>query len=50
MRRHPKAAKKDIVRAAFHAIVSYADAEPEKAKKLHGFAITERTSGGSGLN
>ncbi len=39
---HPKASKKEIVRAAFMALIVHADQEPEKAKRLHDFALAER--------
>ena len=45
---HPKASKQDIVRAAFHAIISNADAAPEKSKKLQAFAISERAFDSAG--
>jgi hypothetical protein len=41
-KKHPKASKQDIVRAAFYAIIMNADAKPEKSKELHAFAISER--------
>jgi hypothetical protein len=44
-KKHPKASKQDIVRAAFYTIIANADAEPEKSKKLHEFAMSERTKG-----
>ena len=39
---HPKATKKEIVQAAFYAVIESAATNPEKARTLHGFAITER--------
>lgn len=39
---HPKASRKDIVRAAFYTIIARADAEPEKSRTLQAFAIAER--------
>ena len=39
---HPKASKKDIVRAAFMALIVHADQDPEKARRLHEFALKER--------
>jgi len=39
---HPKASKKDIVRAAFYSIITDGDADPGKAKTLQDFAIKER--------
>lgn len=43
MKAYPKASKQDIVRAAFYAVISGADDEPEKSKELHAFAMSERT-------
>ena len=42
--RHPKASKKDIVRAAFYALTSAVDGDTERAQRLHDFALSERTS------
>ena len=39
---HPKASKKEIVRAAFLALIVHADQDPEKARRLHDFALAER--------
>lgn len=39
---HPKATKKDVVRAAFYAVIVHSDKEPERSARLHGFALTER--------
>lgn len=39
---HPRASKKEIVRAAFYAIIARADDEPEKSRTLQAFAIAER--------
>jgi hypothetical protein len=39
---HPKASKKEIVRAAFMALIVHADHDPEKTKRLHEFALAER--------
>ncbi|MBX5000770.1 hypothetical protein [Rhizobium lentis] len=43
MKSHPQASKKEIVRAAFYALIAHAGNEPEKAGILQDFAITERT-------
>jgi hypothetical protein len=40
---HPKASKKDIVRAAFFSIIAHADDDHGKAKNLQAFAIAERS-------
>jgi hypothetical protein len=40
---HPKASKKDIVRAAFFSIIAHADGDHGKAKNLQAFAIAERS-------
>jgi hypothetical protein len=42
--KHPKASKKDIVRAAFFALTSAVDGDVERAQRLHDFALSERTS------
>lgn len=42
--KHPKASKKDIVRAAFYALTSAVDGDLERAQRLHDFALTERAS------
>jgi hypothetical protein len=39
---HPKASKKDIIRAAFSSLIDAADQDIEKSVALHNFAITER--------
>ena len=39
---HPKAAKLDIVRAAYYTTILNAEAEPEKSKELQAFAIAQR--------
>jgi hypothetical protein len=41
-REHPKASKKEIVRAAFYALTLCSDAEPDKAGRLQDFALVER--------
>lgn len=40
--RHPKASKKDIVRAAFYALTSAVDGDLERAQRLHDFALSHR--------
>lgn len=42
--KHPKASKKDIVRAAFYALTSAVDGDVERAQRLHDFALNERTA------
>jgi hypothetical protein len=42
--KHPKASKKDIVRAAFYALTSAVDGDLERAQRLHDFALNERTA------
>jgi hypothetical protein len=42
--KHPKASKKDIVRAAFYALTSAVDGDLERAQRLHTFALHERTA------
>ena len=39
---HPEATKKEIVRAAFFALIANADGEPAKAAQLQDFAISQR--------
>lgn len=39
---HPKASKKDIIRAAFSSLITAADKDIEASMTLHNFAITER--------
>jgi len=41
-RAHPKAKKKDIIRAAFASIIAIADADIEKARLLQNFALDAR--------
>lgn len=43
--KHPKASKKDIVRAAFYALTSAVDGDLERAQRLHDFALHERIVG-----
>lgn len=40
--KHPKASKKDIVRAAFYALTNAVDGDVERASRLHDFALSER--------
>jgi hypothetical protein len=47
-RAHPKAKKKDIVRAAFAAVIAIADADIEKARLLQNFALDARAPGEDG--
>ena len=42
--KHPKASKKDIVRAAFYALTSTVEGDVERARRLQDFALTERTA------
>ncbi|MBB4192406.1 hypothetical protein GGE45_001969 [Rhizobium aethiopicum] len=42
MKSHPQATKKEIVRAAFYALIAHAGNDPEKAGILQDFAITQR--------
>ena len=39
---HPDASKKEIIRAAFHSIISVADSDVDKAVILQNFALQER--------
>ena len=39
---HPQASKKDIARAAFHAIIANADQDLGKTRNLQAFAFAER--------
>ena len=41
---HPKASKKEIVRAAFASLIAVAEHDSDKAVTLHDFAIAERGS------
>jgi hypothetical protein len=40
---YPGVKKKDIARAAFHAIIANADQDPGKSRNLQAFALAERT-------
>lgn len=40
---HPDARKKDIARAAFHALITNADQDLGKSRNLQAFALAERT-------
>lgn len=42
--KHPQASKKDVVRAAFYALIDSHGADPEHVKGLHAFALNERVS------
>lgn len=42
--RHPGASKKDVVRAAFFALIGGMEEDPEKAKRIHDLAIAERAA------
>lgn len=42
--KHPKASRKDIVRAAFYALTSAVDGDVERAQRLHDFALSERSA------
>ena len=42
--RHPEATKKQVVRAAFYALTEGGDTDPEAARRLHDFALTERAA------
>ena len=39
---HPEASRKEIVRAAFLAVITASDANPEAAARLQDFALGER--------
>ena len=39
---HPKASKKQIVRAAFYGLIARADAQGDVANQVHDFAMTMR--------
>ena len=41
--KHPEATKSDIVRAAFYAVISHADADPARSDRLQAMAITARS-------
>ena len=42
LKAHPDAKKKDIIHAAFGAMIELADTSPEKAKQLQDFALSNR--------
>lgn len=42
-KRHPKASKKQIVRAAFSSLIKIADDDGDKARALQSFALAERS-------
>jgi|UPI00055CE099 hypothetical protein len=39
---HPEASKKEIIRAAFYALIAHADESPEELVPLHKFALEHR--------
>lgn len=41
---HPEASRKDVVRAAFYAIIANAGLEPHKLPAVHDFALKERAT------
>ena len=41
-KRHPKATKKEIRRAAFYSLILVAEANPEKVSELHEIALRSR--------
>lgn len=47
---HPRASKKEVVRAAFYAVLSNADDDPARAARLHDFAMRERKGDDQGEN
>jgi hypothetical protein len=44
-RAHPKASKKNIIRAAFASIIAVVDSDVDKALMLQDFALKERGTG-----
>lgn len=42
--RHPEASKKDIIRAAFHAVTEGSSAGQQATSELHNFALAERVA------
>jgi hypothetical protein len=42
LKAHPSAKKKDIIHAAFGAMIELAETEPEKARQLQDFALSNR--------
>lgn len=42
---HPKASKKDVVRAAFYALIETGKLDGGKSQALHELAITQRAPG-----
>jgi hypothetical protein len=42
--RHPEASKKDIIRAAFHAVTEGPSAGQQATSELHNFALAERVA------
>lgn len=41
--KHPNASKREIVRAAFYALTSAVEGDLERARRLHEFALKERS-------
>lgn len=44
-RRHPKASRKDVVRAAFYALIETGKLGEDKSQLLHELAISQRAAG-----
>lgn len=42
--RHPDATKKQVVRAAFYALTESGETDPETARRLHDFALAQRSA------
>ncbi|MGX8012338.1 hypothetical protein ACVDG8_026925 [Mesorhizobium sp. ORM8.1] len=45
---HPEASRKDVVRAAFYAIIANTGSEPSKLAAVHDFALKERAAAETG--
>lgn len=43
-KKHPGITKKELVRAAFYALIAHADSHPEEISTWNDFAIMHRTS------
>ena len=41
---HPEATKKEIIQAAFAAVIAFAEVDPDKARALQDFALRNRGS------
>ena len=41
---HPEATKKEIIHAAFAAVIAFAEVDPESARTLQDFALRNRGS------